>query len=81
MPPTLTLLTLLFTAGALALVLHWPRVRSGPTGMSLAAEVGITTLVLFALLSGLLVAAQHLLRRTHAASSVLTWPTRSPRPA
>lgn len=32
MPPSLTLLPLLITDGALALVLLWPRARSGPEG-------------------------------------------------
>ena len=60
MPPTTALLPLLITAGLITLALHWRRVRSGPAGMRLAAEVGITTLVLFALLWGLLLAALHL---------------------
>lgn len=58
--PTPALLPLAITAGAVALILLWPRVRSGPTGARLAAEVFATTLVLSALLYGLLVAAQRL---------------------
>lgn len=50
----------MITAGLLAIMLLWPRVRTGPSGARLAAEVGITTLALFALLYGLLVAAQRL---------------------
>jgi hypothetical protein len=60
MLPTLVLLPLVITAGVVAFVLLWPRVRSGPAGTRLAAEVGITTLALAALLYGLLVAAQRL---------------------
>jgi hypothetical protein len=60
MPPPLALLPLLITSGLIALLLRWRRVRSGPAGMPLAAEVGLMTLVLFALFCGLLVAAQHL---------------------
>lgn len=58
--PTLAQLPLLLTTGVLALVLHWSRVRSGPSGMRLATEMGIATLALFALFFGLLVAAQRL---------------------
>jgi hypothetical protein len=57
---TLTLLPILITGGVLALVLLWPRVRLGPSGARLVLEVGIATLALFALLSGLLAAAPHL---------------------
>ena len=41
-------------------MLLWPRVRSGPDVLRLAAEVVIATLALSALLWGLMVAAQHL---------------------
>jgi predicted flavoprotein YhiN len=60
MPPTLTLLTLLFSAGLVALGLLWPRVGSGTAGMRLAAEIGLTTLVLFALLYGPFVGVQRI---------------------
>ena len=61
MPPTPALLLLAITAGVLTLVVHWPRMRSGTAGMRLAAEVGITMLVLFALLVGLFVAVERML--------------------
>lgn len=60
MPPPILLLPLVITAGLVALVLHGSRLRSGPAGMRLAAEVGLTTLTLCALLYGLLVALQRL---------------------
>jgi RsiW-degrading membrane proteinase PrsW (M82 family) len=58
--PMLALLPLVITSGLLALVLYWPRVHSGPSGVRLVADMVVSTLVLFALLSGLLVAAQRL---------------------
>jgi hypothetical protein len=58
--PTISLLTLLITAGLVALVLLWPRVRTGPLGARLAAEMAIATLVLATLLCGLVMAAQRL---------------------
>lgn len=61
MPPPIVLLPLVITASLIALVLHWPRLRSGPAGMRLAAKVGLTTLALVALLYGLLAASQRLL--------------------
>jgi hypothetical protein len=48
------------TTGVLALVLLWPHVRSGPSRARPAAEVGLTTLALLALLSGLLAGAGRL---------------------
>ncbi len=60
MPSPLVLLSLLITSALIALVLHWRRVRSGPAGMRLAADIALVTLVLFVVLFGLLVAAQHL---------------------
>jgi hypothetical protein len=58
--PVVALLPLLITAGVVALVLLWPRVRSGPGAPRLAAEVVVTTLALSALLIGLTWAAQRL---------------------
>ena len=60
MPSPLALLPLLITSGLIAFMLHWRRVRSGPTGMRLAAEIALMTLVLFVCFCGLLVAAQRL---------------------
>jgi hypothetical protein len=58
--PLSTLLSLLVTAGVLALALLWPRVRTGPPAGRLAGEVFVTTLPLFALAYVLLVVAQRL---------------------
>lgn len=58
--PTLALLPLLIAAGVLALVLLWPRVRSGPLGARLAVEVLFSTVALGALLFGLFIAVQRL---------------------
>lgn len=58
--PTLALLPLGITAGVVAFVLLWPRMRSGPAVPRLAAEMAITTLALSALLWGLLAVAQRL---------------------
>jgi hypothetical protein len=58
--PTLVLLPLLITAGVLALVLLWPRVRSGPSVPRLVLEVLLVTGGLAALLWGLMAAAQRL---------------------
>lgn len=58
--PAITLLPLAITAGLIALVLLGPRVRSSPLGARLAVEMAASTLVLFALLYALMVAAQHL---------------------
>lgn len=59
--PMLSVLVAAITAGFVALVLLWPRVRSGPAGARLVAEVSITTLAIVALIFGLLVAAERLL--------------------
>lgn len=58
--PTLALLPILITFGALALVLMWPRVRSGPSIARLAVELVVVWLLLVAFVVGLLVAAQRL---------------------
>jgi hypothetical protein len=60
MPPTFTLIPLVITAGLLVLALLWPRVRTGPTGARLAAEMTSIALSLVALLSALLMAARRL---------------------
>jgi hypothetical protein len=57
---TLALLPLLIPAGILALVLLWPRVRSGPPAPRLVVEVLLVTGGLAALLWGLMTAAQRL---------------------
>lgn len=54
------MLPLLITVGVLALVLLWPRVRSGPAGARRAAEMALGTLAPSALLDGLLPADQRL---------------------
>lgn len=58
--PALSVGVAALTAGVVALVLLWPRVRSGPVGLRLAVEVGSVTLAIAALLYGLLAAAQRL---------------------
>lgn len=58
--PTPSLAVVTFTAGFIALVLLWPRVRSGPPAGRLMTEVFLTTLALSALVCGLLVVAQRL---------------------
>jgi hypothetical protein len=60
MPSPVALLPLLITSALIAVLLRWRRVRSGPAGMSLAAEVALMTLGLFVLFCALLVVAQHL---------------------
>ena len=61
MPPVTALLSIVITADIAALILLWTRVRTGSTGARLVAEGGISTLALFALLYGLLMATQRLL--------------------
>lgn len=58
MVPLGTLLSLVTTAGLVALVLLQARVRSGPSAGRLMAEVLLTTLGLAALVFGLVAAAQ-----------------------
>ncbi|MFT4038129.1 MAG: hypothetical protein QM692_08130 [Thermomicrobiales bacterium] len=58
MPPALNVLPLLITAGFVALVLLWPRVRSRPSGARLLTEMIVTTFAFTALAYGLLMAAQ-----------------------
>jgi hypothetical protein len=60
MPPTIALRPLLITASVLAFVLLWPRVRTGPSGARLVADVFVSTGVLAALLYGLIMAGQRL---------------------
>ena len=60
MPPTLTLLPVTIPAGLLAIVLLWPRLRSGPSEAHLGAEVVISAVALAALLYSLMVAAERL---------------------
>jgi hypothetical protein len=58
--PVGTLLSLVITAGVLAVVLMWPRVRTGPATGRLAGEVFASTLALSALVYLLFVAAQRI---------------------
>lgn len=51
---------LLLTSALIACTLRWRRVRTGPAGMSLAAEIGLLTLVLFVCFCVLLAVAKHL---------------------
>jgi hypothetical protein len=60
MPPTIALRPLLVTAGVLSLVPTWTRVHTGSSGARLAAEVFVSTVVLAALLYGLIMAGQRL---------------------
>jgi hypothetical protein len=59
-PSAPTVLPLLITAGLVALVLRWPRVRSGPSGARLFAAMIVTTFAFTVLAYGLLMAAQRL---------------------
>jgi hypothetical protein len=58
--PAISLISLMITAGVLALVLLWPRVRSGPSGARLAVEAFVTTVTLAVLIYRLIVIAQRL---------------------
>lgn len=52
--PAIVLLSLLITAGVVALVLLWPRVHTSPAGARLVVELAATTFALSALVWGLL---------------------------
>lgn len=58
--PTLAVVPVACAAGIIALVLLWPRVRSGPGGARLVAEVLVAMLALAALMCALLVLSQRL---------------------
>lgn len=59
MLPTITFIPLVITAGVLTLVLWWPRIhRAKPSEVHLMAEVFTSIVVLFALILGLMAAAQ-----------------------
>lgn len=60
MPPISSLIAIVITAGAVAIVLLWPHVRSGPRIARMAGEVFVTTLALCALAYCLLLLTQHL---------------------
>ncbi len=58
--PTLSVVVVGISAGFVALVLLWPRVRSGPPAGRMAGEVFVVTLALSALAYGLLIVGQRL---------------------